>query len=186
MKFLLILLCPFILAYANEVEDAKKSVRSLIQPLIGQTSMKRPSGTEKFRVDQCEKKKINWMNVLLMKETVTLHYVFKPGCDIQGTINPKVFSPFPVDLDIRNIQSYNHLNTMTRITADLQSHPILNLDLTEGLLTGKHKVKFEADYRVQIDPMNRTNPIEKNLGGELRITEINGKKTAIKEKIMVK
>lgn len=186
MKFLLILFCPILLAHGNEIEDAKKSIRSLIQPLIGQTSNKRPQGTEKFRVDQCEKKKINWMNVILMKETVTLHYMFRPGCDIQGKITPKVFSPFPLDLNIRNIQSYNHIKTMTRITADVQDHPIMNLAMTEGLLTGKHRVKFEADYRVQIDLMNTSNPIKKNLGGELRINEINGKKTDIKEKILVK
>lgn len=120
-----------------------------------------------------------------MRESVTLNYAFKTGCDIQGTITPKVFSPFPADLDIRNVQSYSHIKTMNKITADLQSKPIMNLEMREGVLTGKHKVKFEVDYKVQINPVAQ-NPVEKNLGGELRITEINGNKVSIKEKILVK
>lgn len=186
MKFLLILFCPILMAHANEIEDAKKTVQTIIQPLIGQISTNRPDGSDKFRVDQCEKQKINWMNVLLMKEKASLYYMFKPGCDIQGHIQPKVFQPFRSVLKIRNIDSYNFLSTTSRITADIQTNPILNLAMTEGLLAGKHRIIFEADYRLQIDPMNKDNPIKKNLGGELRILEVNGKKTDIKEKILIK
>ena len=185
MKILLIFFWPLMALSADQVSDAKKSILSLIQPLIGQTPLKRPPGTEKFRVDQCEKKKIDWMNVLLMKETATLNFKFKPGCDIEGSVTPKVFVPFTSELNIRNIQSYSHIKSVNKINADLQSKPILNLAMTEGELSGKHKVKFEADYQVQINPMAK-NPIEKNLGGELRILEIDGKKTNIKEKILVK
>lgn len=185
MKFLLIMLWPFMAFSSDQIEDAKRSIRSLIQPLMGQNSTKRPAGTEKFRVYQCEKKKINWMNVLLMKDTVTMNFKFKPGCDIQGQVTPKVFSPFLTELDIRNIQSYSHVKVMNKITANLQTKPVLNLEMREGILSGKNNVKFEADYQVQINPAAE-NPVEKNLGGELRILEINGKKTNIKEKIMVK
>ena len=185
MKYLLILLWPILACSDDQIEDAKRSIRSLIQPLIGQNSTGRPKGTEKFRVDQCEKKKIDWMNVLLMKDSVTMDFKFKPGCDIQGSITPKVFSPFLTELDIRNIQSYSHIKVMNKITADLQTKPILNLEMREGILSGKNKVKFEADYRAQINP-TAANPVEKNLGGELRIFENNGKKTNIKGKIMVK
>lgn len=184
MKFLLVLLCPLMAYSSTQIEDAKKSILSLIQPLMGQNSTKRPVGTEKFRVDQCEKKKINWMDVLLMKETVTMKFKFKPGCDIQGSVTPKVFAPFLTELDIRNIQSYSHIKVMNRITADLQAKPILNLEMRDGILSGKDTIKFEADYRVQINPTAQ-NPVEKNLGGELRIFEINGKKTNIKEKIIL-
>ncbi len=184
MKFLLVLLWPLLAFSSDQIEDAKKSIRELIRPLIGQNSTKRPAGTEKFRIDQCEKKKIDWMDVLLMKETVTMNYKFKPGCDIQGSVTPKVFVPFSTELDIRNIQSYSHVKVTNKITANLQSKPILNLEMREGVLSGKNKVKFEADYQVQINP-TATNPVEKNLGGELRIFEVNGKKTNIKEKILV-
>ena len=185
MPLIILLLIP-LLSHAStpEIEDAKRSIRSLIQPLLAGSTKQRPQGTEKFRVDGCEKKKINWMDVLLMRSEVTLDYKFKEGCDIQGSIKPKVFQNFPAQLDLRNIQSYNRIEAQNRITANLEAKPILNLEMKEGILKGKDIVKFEADYRVQMNPLEK-NPIEKNLGGELRITEINGKKVSIKEKILV-
>jgi hypothetical protein len=186
MKFLLMLFFLPLLAIGDtEVEEAKQSIKALIQPLIGQNSTKRPKGTEKFSVEGCDKKKINWMNVLLMRETATLDFKFKKNCDIQGSITPRVIKPFPVNLDLRDLQSYSRVESTNTITADFQNKPILNLEMREGTLSGKHKVIFEADYKVQINPIAK-NPVEKNLGGELRILEINGKKTNIKEKIMVK
>lgn len=169
-----------------EVADAKRSIQSLISPLLPGKSKERPKGTEAFRVDGCEKKKIDWMAVLMMKTTATVEFKFKEGCDVQGTIEPKVFQPFPANLDLRNIQSYNKVSTQNKITTTLESKPILNLNMVEGILTGKKGiVKFEADYQVQINPVDRKKPLEKNLGGELRITEIYGKKVSIKEKILV-
>jgi hypothetical protein len=75
---------------------------------------------------------------------------------------------------------------MNKVTSTIESKPIMNLNMTDGVLHGKlGKVRFEADYQVQLDPMNREKPVEKNLGGELRITEIFGLKVSIREKIMV-
>lgn len=183
MKFLL-LLFP-LMAYASpEMEDAKRSIYSLIQPLIARNATK-PLGTEKFRVDGCPKKKINWGNVLLMRESAALEYKFAPNCDIQGTIFPKLLQPFPAILELRNIQSYEKIETENTITAILETKPILNLEMRKGELSGKHSVKFEVDYQVQLDPMKK-DALEKDLGGELRIVELNGKKVLIKEKIRVK
>lgn len=186
MKFLLVLLIPGLALASPEIEDAKRSVLALIQPLMAGNSKVRPKGTEKFRVDGCEKKKINWMDVLMMRETAKLDFKFKEGCDIQGSITPKVLQPFPANLDIRNIRSYSKVATQNTVTANLETKPILNLEMREGLLSGKKDiVKFEADYRVRISPMEKKTVTE-NLGGELRISEINGKKVSITEKILVK
>jgi hypothetical protein len=186
MKFLLIFILPQVLWAQTPIADAKKSIQSLIQPLMASNSNKRPSGTEKFRIDGCDQKKIDWMGILFMKESATLTYKFGPGCDIEGTITPKLFQSFPAKLKLRNIKSYSNLVTLNKITANLQAKPILNLEMTQGQLTGlKESLKFEADYSVQINPTAK-NPVERNLGGELRILEINGKKSMIKEKIFVK
>lgn len=184
MKFLLFLIPTFVYA-SPEIEDAKQSIKSLIQPLISE-SAKKPQALSKFRVDKCPKTKINWGNVLLMRETPTLTYKFTEGCDIQGEITPKFLQPFPANLMLRNIDSYSKVETKNKITADLQTKPILNLEMREGFLSGKHKVKFEVDYQLQVDPMEGQKAVTKNLGGVLRILEINGKETKISEKIMVK
>lgn len=189
MKYLLVLLLPGI-CYASTpekqtIEDAKRSVLSLIQPLMAGNSTKRPKGTEDFRVDGCDKKKINWIDVLFMRETATLDFKFKEGCDIQGTITPKVLQPFAANLDLRNLRSYSRIETQNTVSANLETKPILNLEMRDGVLSGKGDVvKFEADYRVRISPAEKKTLTE-NLGGELRISEINGKKVAIKQKIKV-
>ncbi len=186
MKYLPVLLIPTLAFATPEIEDAKRSVIALIQPLMAGSATKRPKGTEEFRVDGCDKKKINWMDVLLMRETATMDFKFKEGCDIQGSITPKVLSPFAANLDIRNVRSYSRIETQNTVTANLETKPILNLEMREGVLSGKKDiVKFEADYRVRISPVEKKTVAE-NLGGELRISEINGKKVSIKEKILVK
>lgn len=180
-----LLLMPFITFAGSEIEDAKLSIKSLMTPILAGQSKTRPKGTEKFRVDACPRKKIDWMKVLMMKEEATLDYKFKAGCDIEGTIKPKVFQSFPVNLKLRNIRSYSKVSSQNTITALLESKPILNIAMRSGTLSGnKSHVKFEADYQVQINPMS-DKAIDKNLGGELRISEINGKKVNIKEKILV-
>jgi hypothetical protein len=185
MKYLLIILLPTLALAQSEIEDAKRSVRSLIQPLMAGSSKSRPKGTEKFRVDGCDNKKVDWMGIILMRSSATLDYKFKKDCDIEGTITPKVFQSFPASLKLRNIQSYSKVDSQNKVTANLETKPILNLEILEGVLSGKKSlVKFEADYKVQMNPTAK-NPVEKNLGGEIRILEINGKKTNIKEKIFV-
>lgn len=185
MKYLLIALIPTMVFASTEIEDAKRSIQSLIRPLMAGGSKARPKGTEKFRVDGCEKKKIDWMGVLMMRESAELNFKFKEGCDIEGTIVPKVLQTFPANLNLRNIQSYSKIETMNKVTANLETKPILNLEMREGILSGKQsKVKFEADYSVQINPVE-DRVVQKNLGGEIRISEINGKKVSIKEKILV-
>ncbi len=185
MLTLWILLLSFLTFGGSEIEDAKLSIKSLMAPILAGQAKARPKGTDKFRVDTCSKEKVNWMNVLMMKEEATLNYKFKVGCDIEGTIKPKVFQPFPVNLKLRNIRSYSNVASQNTITAQVESKPILNIAMRSGILSGnKSTVKFEADYQVQINPMSK-NAIEKNLGGELRISEINGKKVNIKEKILV-
>ena len=183
MPLLLALLLSFTVAANQEIEDVKTSIKSLIAPLV---SNSKPESTKGFRIDQCKKKKINWLNVITMKEQVTMDFKFAPGCDIEGSVNPKIFSPFPAELKLRNIKSFNKVLSENRITAGFVNPPVLNLDITKGELTGpKSKVKFEADYKLEINPLDPTK-IQKNLGGELRVHEINGKKVSIKEKIFIK
>ena len=184
MKIFLMLFLSTMAFASPEVEEAKKSIRTLIRPLMGQNA-KRPKGTEKFRTDGCKVKKINWMDVLMMKDSADLDFKFQDGCDIQGQVKPRVLQTFDANFDLRNLESYNRVETENKITADLQVKPILNLAMRKGVLKGKHTVKFEADYAVRVNPTAKK-AIEKNLGGELRITEIDGKKADIKEKIFVK
>lgn len=174
-------------AYAtSETEEAKKSLRALITPIL-QKSVKDPKTLLKdFSVEKCEKHKIDWMDVIFMRKSVALTYTYKPGCDIEGIVYPTIIKPFTTDLKLKNLQNFTHLISENKITASLEAQPIIFLAIRSAKLTGaKGDVKFDADYSVRINPMKKGDPVEENLGGEIRITEIYGKPVSIKEKIMI-
>lgn len=172
---------------SKAVQEAEASIKALLSPLIPGAAHKPSKELKDFRVDKCEKHKINWMKVMLMQEKALLKFTFKDGCDIEGTIEPKVFQDFPAKLKLRHLENYDSIQSINKITAGLETKPILFLNMTSGVLSGaKAKVKFEADYQVQIDPMNSKKPVANNQGGEIRISEVNGQATNIKEKIKIK
>lgn len=182
-----VLLSFFPVWAANEVEEAKASIRALMEPILQKPQGKVTKTVFKdFTLETCEKYKVNWMNVMLQRESATLVYTFRPGCDIEGTIKPAIFKAFPADLKLKNLQNFSRLESSNTITSTIDSMPILNLAIRSGVLTGiKGKVLFDADYAVKINPLKKTKPIEENVGGEIRISEIYGKKVSIKEKVKV-
>jgi hypothetical protein len=189
MKNILLILVSIISTHGfagNETLEAKKSLRALISPLIQKTSSGKTLNVKDFSVAKCEKHKIDWMNVLLMRETVALKFTFAPGCDIEGTVFPAVIKPFTTDLKLKNLELFNHLHSENKITGTIESQPILNIAVRSAKLSGtKDVVLFEADYQVRIDPLKKDDPIAENIGGEIRISEINGKKVSVKEKIKI-
>ncbi len=189
MKLIILILifCPLVSQASQEVEEAKKSLEALIEPILQSTKKGQGHDPSGFRIDQCEKSKINWMNVLLLKEKATLKFHFAEGCDIQGTLAPTLFTTFPAHLVLRKLPSFNQLETENRITASIENKPVLNLAIRNGTLDGpKGKLLFEADYAVRLDPAKSKNMMDENLGGEIRIRELFGKKVEIREKILVK
>lgn len=183
---LISLMLPISVFAVTEVEEAKRSIRALIAPILQSTTKKAVKKNNKFSVENCEKHKIDWMGVILMRESATLNYTFKTGCDIEGSIQPTVIKPFVTNLKLKNLNHFTNLKAENKITASLEAKPILNLAIRHAILSGKKgKVLFDADYALKIDPLKGKNPMEKNLGGEIRVTEIYGKTVSIKEKIIV-
>jgi hypothetical protein len=173
-------------ASTKEIAEARSSIRALISPLLPGPKKVASHLLKEFRVDKCQMEKINWTDVLLMQKTVTLVFKFHEGCDVEGSVQPKVFSPFPSDFKLRNLRYYDRVKTENTVQGTFESKPIMTIEMREGILYGKPgKVRFEADYKVQINPLNKEKPIEKNFGGEIRITEISGQKVSIREKIFV-
>jgi hypothetical protein len=173
-------------APSAEVTAAQTSIKALIAPLLPRQAQARPKVLESFSVEGCEKHKINWMKVLLQQEEATLNFAFKEDCDIEGTIRPKVLTPFPAELALRNIENYKTIKAINKITPTLDIKPILSLDMSEGILTGaKGVVKFDATYRVRINTLSKDKILDENLGGEIHISEIYGKKVNIRGPIKV-
>jgi hypothetical protein len=183
---IVLILIPFTYA-GREMEDVKQSLRVLIKPLLQKSNIRSTNlRGSKFDISACEKHKIDWGSLLMMKESPSIKYKFAPGCDIEGVINPKLFTSFPVNLKLRNLEDFTHLESENKITSSIESLPVLNLDVrSASLISPKGKIKFEADYAVRMNPLNQKNPIEENLGGEIRIVEIYNKKVDLREKVKI-
>lgn len=172
---------------SSEVELAKKTIIGIISPFLVRDTNKSTKKALAFRVDECEKYKIDWGKMLFSQEKVTLTYHFKTGCDIDGEITPKIITPFPVSLKLQHLGPYTLVESTGEINANLQVQPIINLEMKKGLITGsKGTIHFVADYHLQLNPLAEGKEKTKNLGGTLLISEIHGKKVHIKEKFFIK
>ncbi len=186
MKFLLALLLP-VMALSEtevEVEETRASIGALIRPLMpGQKGRAAPGG---LGFEACEKHKIDWSSLILQQRPTTMEYTFREGCDIQGKITPQVFRSFPIDLKIKGLQRFDRIQATGTMSAELEARPVFKLQIREGILSGKNsRALFETDYAARPQVREGSTEME-NLGGELRIREINGKSVSIKEKILVK
>jgi hypothetical protein len=173
-------------AHQQSIKATADSVKGLIAPLLLTDKKKSRPVNQQFAVHGCEEHKIDWMEVLMLKKSVELTYSFAKDCDIQGTISPMVIRPFPAELKLRNLKNFEQLKSENKITATLEARPVLMMEIISGELSGKsEKVKFTADYQVRINPLKPKDSIEENLGGVIRISEINGQKVDITEKILI-
>lgn len=169
-----------------EIEEARSSILSLISPLLPGEKKKSAPVKSAFRVDQCAREKIDWGDVLLMKKSAAIEFKFQEGCDLEGSVTPRIMDPFPVEFKLRNLRLYERVKTEASVSPTFETNPLMTIDLKNGVLSGpRGKVLFEAEYRFVMDPMNQKNPVKKNLGGEVRIKEIFGKRTSVREKILI-
>lgn len=180
MKFIPILLLIIVPAFAQNLDETNSLEKLFQGPLnAGKTSQKDQS---QFRVDQCEKIKMNLQNLLSGNHGLIINYQFKSGCDIQGKVHPKIFQPFFVKLNLKH-STYSYFEGQSTIKSDLQLNPSLDLEVRNGLLKGKNSsLKFEADYKF-LPKASDGKYILVPLGGEIRIFEMNNKKTKIVKKM---
>lgn len=181
------MISPVFAAQNSKVEVVRQSLRALLTPILSKNLGKKDLASSSFSVKNCEKSDINWKNFLLLQEEFRLNFKFKEGCDVSGVVSPKPFTPFPAKLKVRNLYGFTELETENKLQSTLETNPILTLTITKGILDGpKGKIRFEADYDVRIDPLNREDPIKEDLGGTVRIHQAFGQKVSIKEKIYLK
>lgn len=171
---------------SQDISYAKKTITGLISSLLVQNKQNESKKTISFRVDQCEKYKIDWTKMILAQEKVEFKYTFNEGCDLEGSFTPKFVTPFPINLMLKNLGPYKKVNSLAKIYANLETHPIINLEISEGILSGDDKnVSFDAKYKLRLNPLaNEKNRLE-NLGGEILIKKIGSRTTKIKEKIFI-
>lgn len=189
MKILISLLffATFYVANASdEIHQARRSINALIDPILRKNALTFSANTQEFTLKDCEKHHIDWKQVLLTGGAATLKYTFAPGCDIEGVLHPVLLRNFTVDLKVKNLQDFDRLLADNKISATFEDRPVLNLAVRNArLMSKKGEIKFDADYAVKLDLTNKVNVVHEDLGGEIRLVEIYGKKVSQKEKFKI-
>jgi hypothetical protein len=170
------------IASTSTIEDQSvRSIEKIISTLF--VDKKGSKDLSSFRIEKCQISKLDWSQFLVPTKKVNLEYNFKDGCDLQGILTPQFFKPFLMDLQLRNLFEFTNIKSVNQISAILERHPVIKLEMKDGSLNGeKSNIIFEANYSVRIKTIEKKTKIE-HLGGEISILKINSKQVLIKKKI---
>ena len=131
---------------------------------------------EKFKVYNCELQEKKWLTLLLGGPSFEEKLSFKTGCDLDGRFSPKMREAFEVPIKLRNFVPYQNFKGAVQLLMQLDFNPKLELVLKGAKLSGEKKeVVFDLHYSATINPLNQ-DILEKDLGGELLIISVDGKK----------
>jgi hypothetical protein len=152
----------------NVSDDVAKLIQALF-PLKGKSNLKN------FKTQKCKNEKEKWMMLLLGSQPFTSNVKFNKQCDMQGSYTAKLATPFPINFKLRNLKKFNAIKGNILIKFIFEPSPQIQLELQNTKLMGEPSVTFNANYAVEVEPLGQ-NPIKKDLGGQVFIKKINGKK----------
>lgn len=168
----------FILSLSFSANAAPQTqIKSLLKSLFPFISANKSSV---IKTHNCKIDKQKWTMLLLTQQTFKQTFKFAKGCDLDGTIHPKLNAPFPINLKVRKLKNYQSIKALGKISLDYKEEAVLSVELKKAHVTGKKSAKFDIDYAVVIDPLSEK-IIKKHKGGSLHIKSLNGK--AINKKI---
>jgi hypothetical protein len=166
---------------AQQLKEAKEVISKLLP-------FQKPNSKDKskFKIIKCKIDNTKWLMMLITKNPFTETVSFNKACDIQGTYTAKREVPFPVKFKLKSLKNFGEAKFNLLINIIYDPIPLIKLQMQNGYLLGKdNKIKFEATYSAQIDPLS-SDFIKKDNGGTLRINSINGKKINQKYPLKIK
>lgn len=160
------LILPF-----NSYASEKASIEELLKKLFSHKVSK-----DQFKVHNCSFQESKWLTLLLGGPSFEEKLDFKKGCDLEGKFRPRMRESFELPLKLRNFNPYQDFKSTAQILMTLDFNPKLQINLKDAKLVGnKKEVVFDLIYSATVNPLNE-DILEKDLGGELHIKSINGKK----------
>jgi len=134
--FTSILLSSFLLNAKND------SYRSTLTNLFDQSK-------GKFKIQDCDD-----FNIVPAEIFNSIKYStkFNKKCDIEGEVSLKLFMPFPVNMQIRNLDSYKTVLGTAKLNLGMNNPPTILAELTKAELRGKDSIFFNAYYSGEVMP----------------------------------
>lgn len=116
--------------------------RTALNKLLGQSK-------DKFKVAGCEKFQLNPAELF---KAVVYKTGFNKNCDIQGEVALKLFLPFPLDFQVKNLFDYKRLKGTAKLNLGMENPPKILGELTNAQLQGKDTIYFNAYYSGEVMP----------------------------------
>lgn len=119
-----------------------ESPQSILTRLLGQTK-------GNFKISGCEKLSINPAEIF---SSIKYKTSFSEKCDIQGEFAVKVFTPFPVAMNLKNLGDFKKIQGTAKLLFGMDNPPKVLAELTKANLQGKESIYFNAYYSGVVEP----------------------------------
>ncbi len=137
--YILLLVLSLFLSSANATTQSNRS--ALIR-LFDQSK-------DNFKIKGCNKFNLRPTDIF---EILKYKTKFNKTCDLEGEVNIKLLVPFPVNLQVKNLDSYKNLLATAKISLGLEQPPRILGELTKAQLKGKDTIYFNAYYSGEVIP----------------------------------
>lgn len=157
--------------------STQQTVRKLLTAFIPLKNQQTKNKNE-FNISSCNRmKKKEILNFLIQNKPIKKKFIFKKKCDAEGLFILQNPSPI-LNFKLKNLANYTKTKFKYSVSQKIdfeQNGIILTLFLKNAdIRSPKKTIEFEGNYSVLI---NFSGKINKDIGGEIRIKSINGKKT---------
>lgn len=128
----------------------------------------------KFKVYACDSDPKSWVRAALTSTALQKNYGFKEKCDVSGTFVASFYEAFPMKLELRNLEEFNHTSMMVKMMLTQKVSGIrYRFEVKEGLVSSpQKKVTFDAEYEVNIDPLTGK-ALKNTQSGSMTLLRVN-------------
>ena len=160
---------------STSAADTKRSdhIEKILASLLPNVDAKQ---LDKFKYKDCNIQKEKWVMLFATKIPFKEEVKFSDKCDLQGEFVAKMQEYFPFELKVKNLKGISKISGKLKISLIFTQSSVLKLEMIQAkYLDDKFKVgkNFQMTYSFEIDPLNPTKIIKKDLGGKLDFIKDN-------------
>lgn len=154
---------PFLSCNASANDHFEKILNHLA-PKLDKKQLK------SFKYKQCEIQKEKWVLLFATQTTFKESIKFSKRCDLQGSFTPRMGHFFPFTFEVANLKGIKQISGKMKVEIAFTDKTILKIEVIKANYRNeemKIAKDFQLSYSFEIDPLNPSKIIKKDLGGKL-------------------
>ena len=162
--FVLLLFSPL---SSNAADREPKHIQKVLKALVPKIV---ESEVKNFQYKDCSIQKEKWVLLFATKVPFKEEVKFTPKCDLEGSFVAKMHEYFPFSLKVKDLKGVRGISGKLKISLIFTQTSVLKLELIQAkYLNDKLEVakEFQMTYSFEIDPLNPSKIVKKDLGGKL-------------------